>query len=123
MRVLSVVVLLISLGLGSGLPNPSAASGYHGTYRNSLAHRVPRPWGDWRRSPPLRGATTLCGDGTNSFSEHPGASGTCSHHGGVKSYVGSGQGTSQTEWHPYQTRAGYPQETPILVDPREIPLR
>src|SRR5215469_5251672 len=66
----------------SGAP-PYGACGY---YTNSYGHLVPRPCGDWRsetRAPP-NGVTALCRDGTYSYSEHPHASGTCSHHGGVE---------------------------------------
>ena len=61
-----------------------------GYYRNSNGHEVPRPCGNWHATPraaPPNGATALCGDGTYSYSEHPYASGTCSHHGGVVQHV------------------------------------
>jgi len=54
-----------------------------GYYTNSAGHSVPRPCGDWhgdQTRPP--GATAQCRDGTWSWSEHPSAPGTCSHHGG-----------------------------------------
>lgn len=60
---------------------PCSKCGY---YVNSAGHQVPRPCGNWRGDPtPPRGATALCRDGTWSWSEHPHAPGTCSHHGGV----------------------------------------
>jgi hypothetical protein len=60
-----------------------------GYYINSNGHQVPRPCGNWRSdtgSPP-QGATARCRDGTYSYSEHPHAGGTCSHHGGVASHL------------------------------------
>ena len=60
-----------------------------GYYANSSGHEVPRPCGDWRSNPglPPHGATALCRDGTYSYSEHPFAGGTCSHHGGVAKHL------------------------------------
>ncbi|MBS0297419.1 MAG: DUF3761 domain-containing protein [Proteobacteria bacterium] len=52
------------------------------TYTNKSGHQICRP----RRStsvPP--GATARCRDGAYSFSEH--RRGTCSHHGGVRSWL------------------------------------
>ena len=54
-----------------------------GCYINSNGHEVPRPC---RGDPPPACATAKCRDGTWSCSEHPRASGTCSHHGGVESF-------------------------------------
>jgi hypothetical protein len=54
-----------------------------GYYTNSAGHSVPRPCGDWHDDPKRPpGATAQCRDGTWSWSEHPNAPGTCSHHGG-----------------------------------------
>src|SRR5260370_2104744 len=95
-RVLSVVVLLF--GLGAGLPSPStASSAFHGYYRNSLGHRVPRPYRDPRSTAPPPRATALCANGNFSFSEHPYAPGTCSRNGGVQSYIGSADVANQTQ--------------------------
>ena len=60
--------------------NPAGKCGY---YTNSAGHSVPRPCGNWQGDqarPP--GATAQCRDGTWSWSQHPDAPGTCSHHGG-----------------------------------------
>lgn len=54
----------------------------NGTYVNSAGNTVCRP--EESTSPPA-GATAECEDGTYSFSES--RSGTCSHHGGVKSWL------------------------------------
>jgi hypothetical protein len=63
------------------------ATGKCGYYVNSNGNQVPRPCGNWRSdSMPPPGATTRCQDGTWSWSQHPYARGTCSHHGGVASY-------------------------------------
>ena len=58
-----------------------------GYYINSYGHQVPRPCGNSKTDAPLPGATAICRDGTYSFSEHPYAGGTCSHHGGVESHL------------------------------------
>jgi hypothetical protein len=65
----------------------NAPPGSCGYYINSLGHAVPRPCGDWHHQAPSSNATARCGDGTYSYSEHPYASGTCSHHGGATSYL------------------------------------
>jgi hypothetical protein len=51
-------------------------------YTNSVGHRVHRPIAS--RGAPA-GASARCRDGTYSFSEH--RRGTCSHHGGVASWL------------------------------------
>jgi hypothetical protein len=51
-------------------------------YLNVSGHCVPRP--EFRRQAP-RGATAKCRDGSYSFSEHH--RGTCSHHGGVDTWL------------------------------------
>lgn len=53
-----------------------------GYYRNVSGHEVHRP-AHANSTPP--GASARCGDGTYSFSEHH--QGTCSHHGGVASWL------------------------------------
>jgi len=67
--------------------NFNAPPGSCGYYINSLRHAVPRPCGDWHHQAPPSDASARCGDGTYSYSEHPSAPGTCSHHGGVNSYL------------------------------------
>ena len=64
----------------SNFSAPPGSCGY-------LGHAVPRPCGDWHHQAPPSGATARCGDGTYSYSEHPYAPGTCSHHGGAISYL------------------------------------
>jgi hypothetical protein len=83
---LATIALLISPA-STMAQNFSAPPGSCGYYINSLGHAVPRPCGDWHHQAPPSGATARCGDGTYSHSEHPNAPGTCSHHGGVSSYV------------------------------------
>jgi hypothetical protein len=85
-----IAVLLGSVAVFSGGFAPSAlsadATGKCGYYVNSNGNQVPRPCGDWRNDPkPPPGATARCRDGSWSWSQHPHASGTCSHHGGVES--------------------------------------
>ena len=81
--------ILIGLGLLSGSLSSfgTDAAGACGYYVNKAGHEVPRPCGNWRsnQDPPST-ATARCRDGAWSSSEHPYASGTCSHHGGVQSY-------------------------------------
>lgn len=54
----------------------------HPYYTNRSGHRVHTPVQS--KSTPA-GATAKCGDGTYSFSDHH--PGTCSHHGGVSSWL------------------------------------
>lgn len=56
--------------------------GDEGYYTNINGHSVHRPAHRARR---LAGATAKCGEGTWSFSENH--RGTCSHHGGVSSWL------------------------------------
>jgi len=81
----AVAVVLIGMALFVwGRPVSADATGKCGYYENSLGHQVPHPCGNWQSDPtPSRGATAQCRDGTWSWSEHPYAPGTCSHHGGV----------------------------------------
>jgi hypothetical protein len=83
---LATLVLFVS-AVTAMAQNFNAPSGSCGYYRNSLGHEVPRPCGDWHHQAPPSGATARCEDGTYSHSEHPSAPGTCSHHGGVNSYL------------------------------------
>jgi hypothetical protein len=76
----------------TGLPAGGSCSSPCGCYPNSLGHVVPLPCGDWRsgEDPPSYDGynpTAKCQDGTWSYSEHPYASGTCSHHDGVEEYL------------------------------------
>jgi hypothetical protein len=56
----------------------------HGCYINRYGNSVHRPSRTHNGAPPAK-ATARCGDGTYSFSQH--ASGTCSHHRGVQSWL------------------------------------
>ena len=58
-----------------------------GYYINSNGHQVPRPCGNSKIDAPPAKATAICRDGSYSFSEHPYASETCSHHGGIASHL------------------------------------
>ena len=60
----------------------SYAGGDEGYYTNVDGHSVHRPTHCGARP---AGATARCGDGTWSFSQHH--SGTCSHHGGVLTWL------------------------------------
>src|SRR5262249_31631910 len=71
-------------GIGRNFGAPRGSCGY---YINSLGHAVPRPCGDWHQQAPPSDATERCRDATYSYSEHPFAPGTCSHHGGVVRYL------------------------------------
>lgn len=85
---LATIGLLISIVPAMAqYPNFSAPPGSCGYYTNSLGHTVPRPCGDWHDQAAPPRATARCVDGTYSYSEHPYASGTCSHHGGVVSHI------------------------------------
>src|SRR5438445_3026975 len=87
----AVLIGAMLVGAAIGFLTPASAldpsSPSCGYYTNSAGHQVPRPCGNWREgeAPPAR-ATARCRDGTWSWSEHPHASGTCSHHGAVSSY-------------------------------------
>jgi hypothetical protein len=82
---LAAIALLVSAA--PAMAQSTGQPGQCGYYRNSLGHQVPRPCGDWHNQAPPPHATAQCGDGTYSYSEHPYASGTCSHHGGVVSHI------------------------------------
>jgi hypothetical protein len=83
---LAAIALLVSAVpvMAQHFDAPPGACGY---YINSRGHAVSRPCGDARYQPPPPGSTARCADNTYSYSEHPNAPGTCSHHGGVTSYV------------------------------------
>lgn len=67
-------------------PTPSSSSNLsnNNTYTNSAGNTVHSPASTTDGSIP-EGATARCGDGTYSFSQS--RSGTCSHHGGVASWL------------------------------------
>ena len=90
------VIAILAIGL-SATASASAArtshayahhSSYHGDhsgadhYTNVSGRRVHRPM---FTSHAPSGASAQCGDGSYSFSEHH--QGTCSHHGGVSSWL------------------------------------
>ena len=56
----------------------------HGSYKNSDGQEVHRPAHSKTGKAPA-GASARCGDGSYSFSTH--RRGTCSHHGGVASWL------------------------------------
>jgi hypothetical protein len=64
----------------TGTSTGSCGSGY---YRNSRGNCVPSPSTDPTLTPD--GPTAICADGTYSYSQS--ASGTCSHHGGVATWI------------------------------------
>lgn len=65
--------------IGTKAPAPICENG---TYVNSAGNTVCRPYSS---SSTPTGATARCGDGTYSFSQS--RSGTCSHHGGVSTWL------------------------------------
>jgi Protein of unknown function (DUF3761) len=82
-RMTGIALLMIG-GMVTAWPAiAAAAEGACGYYANSNGHQVPRPCGDDRSERSPQGATAICRDHSYSFSEHPHAGGTCSHHGGV----------------------------------------
>jgi hypothetical protein len=60
----------------------AAVSCQSNEYRNSSGHCVPRPT---QAPAPPPGASAICNDGSYSFSEH--RRGTCSGHGGVRTWL------------------------------------
>ena len=79
MRRLALSILVILAFAGPAAAFSDGSSDY---YTNVSGHRVHRPE-HAKKAPP--GATAHCRDGTWSFSEHH--SGTCSHQGGVASWL------------------------------------
>ena len=79
---LAPMLAAIALALG-GAASASAHTTHNdcsrGYYKNVSGHCVHSP------SSSPAGATARCSDGTYSYSEH--ASGTCSHHGGVRTWI------------------------------------
>jgi len=78
--VLAMAVALFGAApAGAQVHHAGAQSCSRGFYKNVSGHCVHSP-----AATPI-GATAKCWDGTYSYSEH--ASGTCSHHGGVKTWI------------------------------------
>ena len=79
---LAPILAAVAIALG-GAATASAHATHadcsRGYYKNVSGHCVHSP-----SNSPL-GATARCWDGTYSYSEH--ASGTCSHHGGVRTWI------------------------------------
>jgi hypothetical protein len=78
MRSLLSAILAVSV-LAGGAQAREHARAY---YTNAEGHSIHRPM-HAHRAP--RGASARCGDGTYSFSENH--RGTCSHHGGVATWL------------------------------------
>jgi hypothetical protein len=81
---LALVVVVAAIVAGSTVaaqarPPVQAALCSVGYYKNVNGRCVHRPSHD------PHGATAKCRDGTYSYSQH--ASGTCSHHGGVRRWI------------------------------------
>jgi hypothetical protein len=81
LAIMAAIALLVSAAALVMAPNWGRGSydqqtGACGYYINSSGHQVRRP------CTTSKGATALCADGRYSYSEHPYAFGTCSHHGG-----------------------------------------
>jgi len=89
MNMLTSAALILGLVILGGvvLAYAEQRPGDCGYYTNSNGHQVPRPCGNSKTDAPPPRATAICKDGTYSFSEHPHASWTCSHHGGVASHL------------------------------------
>jgi hypothetical protein len=83
----ALITGVLIFGGVTGVAYSEQKPGDCGYYINSNRHQVPRPCGNSKIDAPPSGATAVCHDGTYSFSEHPYAGGTCSHHGGVESHL------------------------------------
>ena len=81
-----MIGVLILSGI-AGLAYSEQQSGDCGYYINSNGHQVQRPCGNSKIDAQPPKATAICKDGTYSFSEHPYANWTCSHHGGVANHL------------------------------------
>ncbi|WP_407696537.1 DUF3761 domain-containing protein [Sphingomonas abietis] len=86
-KLLTAVALVVALVPATGSmarrSHSVASYGYGDAYYTNVSgHRVHRPV---RSSNRPTGASARCGDGSWSFSEHH--QGTCSHHGGVSSWL------------------------------------
>ena len=76
--ILAAFALALS-GATTASAHSSVADCSRGYYKNVSGHCIHSP-----STNPV-GATARCRDGTYSYSEH--ASGTCSHHGGVRIWI------------------------------------
>lgn len=86
METVFIILLTGMLGLGQVSSAAADAAGKCGYYVNKAGHQMPRPCGNWQNGDARpQGATAKCADGNWSWSEHPYARGTCSHHGDVVS--------------------------------------
>jgi len=83
----AVIIGILFLGGVAHVAYAEQRPGDCGYYINSNGHQVPSPCGNSKTDAPPPRATAICHDGTYSFSEHPYAGGTCSHHGGVESHL------------------------------------
>ena len=82
MRRIAVLAAAAAVALGGAATasaHNTATDCSRGYYKNVSGHCIHSP-----ASSPI-GATARCRDGTYSYSEH--ASGTCSHHGGVRVWI------------------------------------
>jgi hypothetical protein len=79
---LAAVAVALSLSISVKADDPYAGCTTDRWYVNTEGHRVHSPCKTHGGERPP-GAAAHCRDGTWSFSEHPSASHTCSHHGGV----------------------------------------
>jgi hypothetical protein len=77
------VVVTLSLWVSARADDPYAGCTTQQWYTNSEGHRVHSPCKTYRGDRPP-GSTAHCRDGSWSFSEHPSASHTCSHHAGKR---------------------------------------
>ena len=82
----SITGILVSGGVAD-VAYAEQRPGDSGSHVNGNGHRVPSPCGNSKTDAPPSRATAICRDGTYSFSEHPYAGGTCSHHGGVERHM------------------------------------
>lgn len=82
MRALILAIALASTLLAAPAEARRHAYSYGGYYTNISGHHVQRPV---RANRAPAGASAQCRDGSYSFSEHH--RGTCSHHGGVGSWL------------------------------------
>jgi hypothetical protein len=83
----ALLIGVLSLGGVADVAHAEQRPGDCGYYINSNGNRVPSPCGNSKTDPLPPRATAICRDGSYSFSEHPYASGTCSHHGGIESHL------------------------------------
>ncbi len=80
-------IIFVAVLLPGGIVLAEQKPGDCGYYVNSNGHRVPSPCGNARADAPPPRATAICRNGTYRFSEHPYASGTCSHRGAAEKHL------------------------------------